>query len=99
MQQLSYFAVIFALGPLAILSGLAMSPALDNRFKFYQRIFGNRQAARTLHFPVMCAFVLFYAVHMIMVASTGFAKNLNSITLGVFRKPQWRRAVPAGDRA
>jgi methionine sulfoxide reductase catalytic subunit len=86
IQQLSYFAVIFALGPLAILSGLAMSPALDNRFKFYQRIFGNRQAARTLHFAVMCAFIVFYTVHMIMVAATGFSKNLNSITLGVFEK-------------
>jgi thiosulfate reductase cytochrome b subunit len=85
IQQLSYFAVIFLLGPLAILSGLAMSPALDNRFKFYQRIFGNRQAARTLHFLIMCAFVLFYIVHMTMVAATGFSRNLNSITLGVFQ--------------
>jgi sulfoxide reductase catalytic subunit YedY len=85
IQQLSYFAVIFLLGPLAILSGLAMSPALDNRFKFYQRIFGNRQAARTLHFVIMCAFVLFYIVHMTMVAATGFSRNLNSITLGVFQ--------------
>ncbi len=84
IQQLSYFAVIFVLGPLAILSGLAMSPALDNRFKFYQRIFGNRQAARTLHFLIMCAFLAFYAVHMTMVAATGFSKNLDSITLGVF---------------
>ncbi len=72
------------LDDLAILSGLAMSPALDNRFRFYQRIFANRQAARTLHFVVMCGFVLFFAVHMIMVAATGFSKNLNSITLGVF---------------
>jgi DMSO/TMAO reductase YedYZ molybdopterin-dependent catalytic subunit/thiosulfate reductase cytochrome b subunit len=85
IQQLSYFGVVFLLGPLAILSGLAMSPALDNRFRFYQRLFGNRQAARTLHFLIMCAFVLFYAVHMTMVAATGFAKNLNSITLGVFQ--------------
>jgi len=85
IQQLSYFGVVFLLGPLAILSGLAMSPALDNRFRFYQRIFGNRQAARTLHFLIMCAFVLFYGVHMTMVAATGFSKNLNSITLGVFQ--------------
>lgn len=82
IQQLSYFGVVFVLGPLAILSGLAMSPALDNRFKFYQRIFGNRQAARTLHFLIMCAFLLFYAVHMTMVASTGFASNLDAITVG-----------------
>lgn len=84
LQQLSYFAVTFVLAPLAILTGLAMSPALDNRFKGYQRLFGNRQMARSLHFLIMVAFVGFYAVHMIMVAATGFSKNLNSITLNVF---------------
>ncbi len=85
LQQLSYFAVVFVLAPLAILTGLAMSPALDNRFKWYQRLFGNRAIARSLHFLVMVAFLLFFFGHMVMVASTGFAKNLNGITLGVDR--------------
>lgn len=83
LQQLSYFAIVFVAAPLAILTGLAMSPALDNRFKWYQRLFGNRQIARSLHFLVMVAFLLFYFVHMVMVAATGFTKNLNTITLGV----------------
>jgi methionine sulfoxide reductase catalytic subunit len=85
IQQLSYFAVVFILAPMAILTGLAMSPALDNRFKFYQRLFGNRQTARTIHFLVMVTFVLFYFVHMTMVAATGFSKNLNAITLDTNR--------------
>lgn len=83
LQQLSYFAVVFVAAPLAILTGLAMSPALDNRFKFYQRLVGNRQIARSLHFLVMVAFLLFYFVHMVMIAATGFTNNLNGITLGV----------------
>jgi sulfoxide reductase catalytic subunit YedY len=83
LQQLSYFAIVFVASPLAILTGVAMSPALDNRFKWYQRLFGNRQIARSLHFLIMVAFLVFYFVHMIMVAATGFAKNLNAITLGV----------------
>ncbi len=83
LQQLSYFAVVFVAAPLAILTGLAMSPALDNRFKLYQRLFGNRQIARSLHFLVMVVFLVFYFVHMVMVAATGFARNLNAITLGV----------------
>lgn len=83
LQQLSYFAVVFILAPLAILTGMAMSPAFDNRFKWYQKIFGNRQSARSLHFLVMVGFVVFYAVHMLMVAATGFATNLNAITLNV----------------
>jgi thiosulfate reductase cytochrome b subunit len=83
LQQLSYFAIVFVAAPLAIFTGLAMSPALDNQFKWYQRLFGNRQIARSLHFLVMVAFVLFYFMHMVMVAATGFSKNLNAITLGV----------------
>jgi len=83
IQQLSYFAMVFITAPLAILTGLAMSPALDNRFKWYQRLFGNRQIARSMHFIAMITFVAFYFVHMIMVFSTGFSKNLNAITLNV----------------
>ncbi|PZR98887.1 MAG: hypothetical protein DLM67_04925 [Candidatus Nephthysia bennettiae] len=83
LQQLTYFSVIFILGPLAILSGLAMSPALDNRYRWYARLFGNRQLARSLHFLVMLSFVLFFIGHMALVALTGFASNLNDITLGV----------------
>ncbi len=85
LQQLSYFVIVFVFGPLAILTGLAMSPALDNRFKGYQRLFGNRQLARSLHFVVMVVFVGFFAVHMIMVAATGFSQNLEGITLGLNR--------------
>lgn len=83
LQQLSYFGIVFIFAPLAIFTGIAMSPALDNRFKWYQKIFGNRQVARSLHFVVMIAFVVFYGIHMLMVAATGFSRNLNGITLGV----------------
>jgi methionine sulfoxide reductase catalytic subunit len=82
LQQLTYFAVIFILAPLAILTGLAMSPALDNRYRWYPRLFGNRQIARSIHFLVMVAFVVFFIGHMALVALTGFARNLNDITLG-----------------
>jgi len=85
LQQLTYFAVIFVLGPLAILTGLAMSPGLDNRYRWYARLFGNRQIARSLHFLVMLSFVVFFLGHMALVALTGFAPNLNHITLGVDR--------------
>ncbi len=85
LQQLTYFAVIFLLAPLAILTGLAMSPALDNRHRWYPRLFGNRQVARSIHFLVMVAFVVFFIGHMALVALTGFARNLNDITLGTNR--------------
>jgi DMSO/TMAO reductase YedYZ molybdopterin-dependent catalytic subunit/thiosulfate reductase cytochrome b subunit len=82
LQQLTYFAVIFILAPLAILSGPSMSPALTNRFKWYPRLPGNRQIGRSLHFLVMSAFVLFFIGHVTLVAMTGLVRNMNHIVVG-----------------
>jgi methionine sulfoxide reductase catalytic subunit len=82
LQQLSYFGVVFVLAPLAMLSGPSMSPALTNRFKWYPKLPGNRQIGRSLHFLVMCAFVVFIILHVIMVALTGLSRNMNHIVVG-----------------
>ena len=82
LQQLSYFGVVFILAPLAILTGPSMSPALTNRFTWYPKLPGNRQIGRSLHFLVMCAFVIFVVVHVAMVAITGFVRNMNHIVVG-----------------
>jgi len=82
LQQLSYFAVIFILAPLSILTGPAMSPALVNRFSWYRHLPGNRQVARSIHFLVLCAYVAFVIVHVTMVFVTGFARNMNHIVIG-----------------
>ena len=59
LQQLAYFGVVFVLAPLAILTGPSMSPAFTTRFTWYPKLPGNRQIGRSLHFLVMCAFVVF----------------------------------------
>jgi DMSO/TMAO reductase YedYZ molybdopterin-dependent catalytic subunit len=59
-----------------------MSPALTNRFKWYPKLPGNRQIGRSLHFLVMCVFVLFLVGHVAMVAITGFVRNMNHIVVG-----------------
>jgi DMSO/TMAO reductase YedYZ molybdopterin-dependent catalytic subunit/thiosulfate reductase cytochrome b subunit len=82
LQQLAYFGVVFILAPLAILTGPSMSPALTNRFRWYPKLPGNRQIGRSLHFLVMCAFVLFVIGHVAMVAITGFVQNMNHIVVG-----------------
>ena len=82
LQQLTYFAVVFVVAPLAILSGPSMSPALTNRFRWYPKLPGNRQIGRSLHFLVMCAFVLFIVVHVAMVSATGLLRNMNHIVIG-----------------
>ncbi len=83
LQQLAYFATIFILAPLAILTGMAMSPALVNRFPHYVRAFGGRQGARSIHFLVLVGFVLFIIAHVTLVVLTGFRRNMNHIVLGV----------------
>ena len=82
LQQLAYFGVVFVLAPLAMLTGPSMSPALTNRFKWYPKLPGNRQIGRSLHFLVMCAFVIFLVGHVTMVALTGFVRNMNHIVVG-----------------
>ena len=82
LQQLSYFGVVFILAPLAMLTGLAMSPAIESRFHWYPKLFGNRQSARSIHFLIMISFVAYIIIHVVMVAITGLVRNMNHIVLG-----------------
>jgi methionine sulfoxide reductase catalytic subunit len=82
IQQLSYFVVVFLLGPFMIATGAAMSPAIDARFPWYPRIFRGRQVARSLHFLGMVAFVLFIIVHLTMVIIERFSDNMGNIVFG-----------------
>jgi sulfoxide reductase catalytic subunit YedY len=82
LQQLAYAATVFVMAPLAILTGMAMSPALVNHFPRYTKIFGGRQGARSIHFLVLVGFACFIVVHVTLVALTGFQRNMNHIVLG-----------------
>ncbi len=82
LQQISYFGVIFILAPLAMLTGMAMSPAIENRFHWFPKLFGNRQSARSIHFLVMLAYVVFIIIHVVLISATGLVRNMNHIVLG-----------------
>lgn len=82
LQQIAYFTVFFVFGPLAILTGIAMSPAVVNHFPWYARLFGGRQCARSIHFINMLGFLGFLVVHVTLVVMTGFARNMNHIVMG-----------------
>jgi methionine sulfoxide reductase catalytic subunit len=82
LQQISYFGVVFILAPLAMLTGMAMSPAIENRFHWYPKLFGNRQSARSIHFLIMIAYLTFIIIHVAMVCMTGLIRNMNHIVLG-----------------
>jgi len=81
LQLLAYFVTVFIAAPLALLTGLGMSPALSTRFKFVSRHL-SIQTARSLHFLVMVWFVAFIVMHVTFVATTGVLRNLNHIYLG-----------------
>ena len=82
LQQLAYFGVVFVLAPLAMLTGPSMSPAFTARFTWYPKLPGNRQIGRSIHFLIMCAFVVFIIGHVTMVVLTGFVRNMNHIVVG-----------------
>ncbi len=82
LQQIAYFSVFFVFGPVAILTGIAMSPAVVNRFPHYARLFGGRQSARSIHFVTMVGFLGFLVVHVTLVVMTGFVRNMNHIVMG-----------------
>jgi DMSO/TMAO reductase YedYZ molybdopterin-dependent catalytic subunit/thiosulfate reductase cytochrome b subunit len=83
LQQLGYAVVVLVLAPVSILTGAAMSPAVDARFPWYSRLFGNRQAARSLHFIVMVAYAIFIPIHVALVAIESFPQNMDRIVLGL----------------
>jgi thiosulfate reductase cytochrome b subunit len=91
LQKLAYAGVVFVLGPLIVLTGLAMSPQIDASFPWLLTLFGGRQAARTIHFGVCFAFVGFTLVHLGMVTVTGLWNNLRSMVTGWYALPTGMR--------
>jgi sulfoxide reductase catalytic subunit YedY len=82
LQQLAYFAVVFIMAPLSMLTGIAMSPAVVNRFPWYPKLFGGRQSARSIHFLLLVGYLVFLVIHVGLVILTGFVRNMNHIVLG-----------------
>ena len=81
LQQLAYFVTVFVAAPLALITGLGMSPALSTRFRRVSTIF-SIQTARSLHFLVFAWFLAFIVIHVFFVFTTGLLVNLNHIHAG-----------------
>jgi thiosulfate reductase cytochrome b subunit len=89
VQRLAYLVVIFALFPLVIWTGLAMSPAFTSALPSTATMLGGRQSARTLHFMVSVSLVLFLLVHVVMVWRAGFVPRVMAMITG--------RTTPEGE--
>ncbi len=82
LQKCAYSGVVFLALPLTVVTGLAMSPAVTAAYPFLSRMFGGLQSARTIHFLAFVALVLFAAVHVSMVITSGFKRQMRAMTLG-----------------
>lgn len=78
LQLLAYFVTVFVAAPLAMITGLGMSPALSTRLHAISRRF-SIQLARSLHALIMLWFVVFIVMHVTMVFTTGALANLNAM--------------------
>jgi thiosulfate reductase cytochrome b subunit len=82
LQRLTYLFVIFVLFPLVIWTGLAMSPAFVSAVPATVNLLGGQQSARTLHFFVSLALLVFVLVHVVMVCRAGFRSRMRAMITG-----------------
>lgn len=81
LQLIAYFITVFVAAPLALITGLGMSPALSTRFKRVSKVL-SIQTARSLHFIVLVWFLFFILLHVTFVFTTGLLVNLNHVYAG-----------------
>jgi thiosulfate reductase cytochrome b subunit len=82
LQRTAYAIVVFALFPLTIWTGLAMSPAVTSVSPMLVDVLGGQQSARTIHFAAATAIASFIVVHVVMVALSGFSMRMRAMTIG-----------------
>lgn len=82
VQRLIYLAVVFALFPAIVWTGLAMSPAVTSVFPILATALGGHQSARTLHFVFVCLLVLYVVVHILMLCLVGFKSHVQAMITG-----------------
>lgn len=77
VQQLTYGAVL-VMGALAVISGFAIYR--PTQLALLTKLMGGYGGARFIHFSVTIAFVLFFAIHILQVARSGFSNFWSMVT-------------------
>ena len=90
LHKFSYVGVIFVLLPLMVLTGLAMSPAMDAAWPWLIVFFQGRQSARSIHFICATLLLAFIVIHLLMVVLAGPFNEIRSMITGRFRVPPER---------
>ncbi len=76
-QRLSY-SLIIVLGAVAIVTGLAIYK--PTQLSLLTSLLGGYESARTIHFFVTMAFIVFFVVHVLQVARAGIANFWSMVT-------------------
>jgi thiosulfate reductase cytochrome b subunit len=95
IQKFTYLAVIVAILPLMVLTGLSMSPGFNAAVPWLIDLFGGRQGARSVHFICASLIVAFVLVHVALVLVSGVWNNLRSMVTGKYAI----EVEPKGERA
>ena len=74
LQELFYFITVFIASPLAIVSGFRMSTMWPKSWTGVSIAW-----ARAVHFPTMIYFLVFIAIHVFLVLTTGVRSNMNGM--------------------
>ncbi len=82
LQRITYLFVVFVLFPLAIWTGLAMSPGVVSAFPGVVTSLGGQQSARTIHFFDSLVLVAFLLIHIVMICRAGFASRMRAMISG-----------------
>jgi thiosulfate reductase cytochrome b subunit len=82
LQRWTYLVVVFALFPLIVLTGLAMSPAVTSVVPWIATMSGGHQSARTIHFLAASVLTLFVIGHVAMVVAAGFVERVVAMITG-----------------
>jgi thiosulfate reductase cytochrome b subunit len=59
-----------------------MSPAIASVFPYAVSVLGGQQSARTIHFFVSVALLLFLLVHIMMIFLAGFRNRMRAMITG-----------------
>ena len=81
LQLLAYFVIVFIAAPMALITGLGMSPALSTKFRRVSTVL-SIQTARSLHFLVLTWFLIFIVMHVTLVVATDALRNFNMMYAG-----------------
>ena len=91
LQKLSYLSVLVIALPGMVLTGLAMSPAINAFAQWLLDLLGGRQSARSLHFILAWLIIAFVGVHLLMVVLSGPLDQVRSMITGRYRLPGTRK--------